>query len=164
MGADAVGIYKNPWGPNPPRPKVNKTLREFYRYAVWFKANPRGEDTLRALFDARFPGGRWVNADVDPAAARAALGEERLVLVYPDAIGQGLGDLERAAWRARRGRPPADVLNGRGRLFPLTRGTRWALGVRRLLERTQILELAALGLFLLVTPVLWVWDAARGRT
>jgi hypothetical protein len=109
VGADAVGIYKNPWGPNPPRPKVEKTLRAYYRYAVWFKANPRGEDTLRALFDARFPGGRWVNADVDPAAARAALGEERLVLVYPGRHRAGAG----GSGARRVARPPRSTARGR---------------------------------------------------
>ena len=66
---------------------------------------------------------------------------------------------------ARKPRPATvDVINGRRRVFRLDRSTRVGLRLRRLLERSMLAEFLFMPVFVVVTPVLWVVDAVRGRT
>jgi hypothetical protein len=84
------------------------------------------------------------------------------VLLYPDAIGIDLGAIERSLCSADPA-PRLVALNGRGRIFALDGITRRRLANRRVLETVRPLEWALLPIFLLLTPVLLLWDLARGR-
>jgi hypothetical protein len=147
-----VGILAYPLGPDfgmeavPPR-----TIRWAYRKALRAKANPRPPEYMRELFAERYPEGR-IESEPPPRA-------ERIVLLYPDAVGLGFGALER---RLPRG-VPARVLNGRRRDFTLDRRTRAALLVRRALHRTMAGEAVFLLGVALTAPVLVAADLARGR-
>ena len=50
MDKKVIGLFHDPW-----RSDIDphRSLAELYRRAVWLKANPRGEDYMRALFASR---------------------------------------------------------------------------------------------------------------
>jgi len=143
-------VLYDPWPARRERP-----VRR-YRTMVEFKANPRDEAYMRALFAERYPDGRLGGLEDVPEA-------ERVVLLYPDATGLGWRPLEQALMR--RAAPSAElrVLNGRRRDFVLDRGARTRLGLRRALETALVGEAAATVVFLVLAPVLLAWDLLRGR-
>ena len=131
--------------------------------AVWYKANPRDEAYMRRLFAERYPDGVFVCADREADWPARLVEGASVVLLYPDAIGQGFGRIE-AVVGARPGPARAPrVLNGRGRDFALDRATRRALALRRFLERTMLIELAFVPFFVVLTPLLLTVDGLRGR-
>jgi hypothetical protein len=145
-----LGILHDPW-----RQRRHRRPRR-YNTMVEFKANPRDEDYLRALFAERYPGGRIGGVDDIGSAAV-------VVLLYPDAIGIGWSAVEREV----RARAPAGtelrVLNGRRRDFALDTRMRRALAVRRVLETALIGEAVLAAVLLVLTPALLGWDLLRGR-
>jgi hypothetical protein len=147
-----IGIPHDPW---PARRGGTGVLRR-YRTMVEFKANPRDEAYLRALFAERYPAGRLGTLD---DVARA----ERVVLVYPDAIGVGWGPMERRVRERARQGTELRVLNGRRRDFALDGRTRRHLHLRRILETSLAGEALATVLFLLATGPLLAADLLRGR-
>ncbi len=152
MSGPVVGLLAYPlgedFGAGAARPR---SLRRAYRKTLYLKANPRPADYMRRLFAERYPDGR-----LEPAPPADAA---QIVLLYPDAIGLGFGSIER---RLPAG-VPVRVLNGRRRDFTLDRRTRRALALRRALERSMIVESAALALAVAATPILLAADLARGR-
>ena len=145
-----VGVWHDPW----PAWRARSLRR--YRSMVEFKANPRDEAYMRALFAERHPEALLRSPD-------EVGGATRVVLLYPDATGIGWSEVERRV-RAAAG-PGAEIvaLNGRRREMPLDGRTRRALALRRLLEVGLVGEAAATLLFLAATPVLLAWDLLRGR-
>jgi hypothetical protein len=149
---DVLGILTYPLGEDfglsdAPR----RSLRRAYRRALFEKSNPRSAEYMRALFDQRYPGAR-IAATHDPEA-------ETIVLLYPDSIGLGFGPLERRV----RGAATVRVLNGRGRDFELDARARRSLAMRRVAERTMVVEAAALAVGVVATPLLLALDFVRGR-
>jgi hypothetical protein len=163
MEQRVVGLFCWPWGPDPAALRASRAPLDLYRYAVWFKANPRSREYMRNLFEERYPGGVFVDVAATPAWREPLAAAGTIVLLYPDAIGLGCGATERAVRGALA--PGADlrVLNGRRRDFALDGGTRRALALRRLLERSMLAELLFIPVFLCVTPVLLAIDLLRGR-
>jgi hypothetical protein len=149
-----VGVLHYPWGEDFGYQALpRKRPRRIYRRTLWWKANPRHPEYMRALFAERYPDGKLHEGAQPPLA-------ETTVLLYPDAIGLGFGALERSL----RGRREVRVLNGRRRDFALDRPTLRALRARRLLERTMLFEVVALPLFVALAVPMWIFDALRGRT
>ena len=130
---------------------TTRTPRWAYRRALLRKSNPRSPEYMRELFALRYPEGRI--EETPPAGATA------IVLLYPDAIGLGFGQIER---RLPRG-VPVRVLNGRRRDFVLDRRTKAGLRTRRLLERTMTAEALFVAVLAAVTPFLLGADLVRGR-
>jgi hypothetical protein len=116
---------------------------------------------MRDLFLAHVPGGRVV--DAGPEMTEALTSADRVLLLYPDAVGLGWRPIEQVVRGAAPASTPIEVLNGRGRSFMLDSRTRPALRLRRVLERTMVVELAAAPLIVGLAPALWVIDAIRGR-
>ncbi|MBF0322869.1 MAG: hypothetical protein HQL62_08020, partial [Magnetococcales bacterium] len=54
MNAPVTGLF-HPWEPPPKRLGM-----DLWRWAVWFKANPRDEATMHTLFRQRFPEGQFI--------------------------------------------------------------------------------------------------------
>jgi hypothetical protein len=83
---------------------------------------------------------------------------EQIVLLWPDGNGLGWYNIERQIFNKKNANTPVYVLNGRNRLFelqrPLWRGYRF----RRFLEKSFLLEVGVLCVFLLTAPALAVWD------
>jgi len=147
-----VGVLHDPW---PARRGSTGMLRR-YRTMVEFKANPRDETYMRALFAERYPGGHFGGLE-DVSEAR------QVVLLYPDATGVGWGPMEqRVRGRAPRG-AELRVLNGRRRDFALDDSTWRRLRLRRALETSLAGEALATLLFLLATVPLLAADLIRGR-
>jgi hypothetical protein len=161
--ASVIALYYSPWpADGQKRPPKSRPLAQ-YRYAVWYKANPRDAGYMRALQQERLQAAEWVEAVASDWIDRVS-NADKIVLIYPDAIGLGFGAIERAVLKHKKASSTVDVLNGRRRQFSLTGATRAALRLRRLLERTMLLELLFIPVFIVVTPVLWTVDAVRGRT
>jgi len=161
MTRRVVALFHSPWpAEGLVRPARSKPL-ELYRYAVWYKANPRTGDYMRTLQQERLPEAEWVDTREHPDWIDRISQADTVVLLYPDAIGLGFGAVERSALRDGR---VVDVLNGRRRAFPLTGATRLRLRLRRVLEWSMLPELLFLPVFVVVTPLLWTIDAVRGRT
>jgi hypothetical protein len=157
-----IALHHNPWPENLERPRGLNPLR-LYRYAVWYKANPRSADYLRALLAEQFPGVACVSSDQADWRERIAAADE-VVLLYPDAIGLSFASVEREIDACKKAWAGVTVLNGRRRRFRLNGGTLLGLRLRRALEWTMLPELLFLAVFVVITPLLWVFDLARGRT
>jgi hypothetical protein len=163
MESRVVGLYHWSWGPSPAQQKGRRSPVSLYRYAVWFKANPRSREYMRALFEERYPGGMFLESD-DASTWRAAIRSAGIVvLLYPDATGIGWRRVDRETRRLLAPQAVLRVLNGRRRDFALDGATRRALVLRRLLERSMLAELAFIPVFLCTTPVLLLNDWLRGR-
>jgi hypothetical protein len=164
MTGRTVTLIYSPWPVEGlKRPPRSKPLAQ-YRYAVWYKANPRGAGYMRALQQERFPAAEWVEARGQGDWLDRVSQAETVVLLYPDAIGLGFGAIERSVLSYKAKSAAVEVLNGRRRQFGLTSATRWRLRLRRFLEWTMLPEMAFIPVFIVVTPVLWMIDAVRGRT
>jgi hypothetical protein len=158
-----VALFHSPWpAAGLARPTRNKPLQQ-YRYAVWYKANPRTAIYMRALQQECFSDAEWVDtrehSDWIDRLSRA----DKIVLLYPDSIGLGFGPVERSVLAHKLDWATVEVLNGRRRQFRLNDATRFGLRLRRLLEWSMLLELLFLPVFIVVTPLLWAIDAVRGR-
>lgn len=158
-----IGLFRDPWPPELANARSSRNPSQLFRYAVWYKANPRSEERMRELFHEYVPEGEFVAVDRDPAWLQKVAETDSIVLLYPDCTGLFQGRLEREVLRGKPVRASVRVLNGRSRLFLLTPAVRRSLRLRRFLERTMLLEMAANVVFLLVTPILLILDLARGR-
>jgi hypothetical protein len=160
-----IGLFFSPWDPQLKSPSAVRSRNPLtmYRRAFWFKANPRDERYMKDLFTGYFREGVFINIDRDPFW-HDNLGEaDTVVLLYPDAIGQGFYPLETKVQRRKKRRAAIRALNGRRREFLLNRATLYSLRVRRIMERWMLGEVAALILFAFITPVLVVIDLLKGR-
>jgi hypothetical protein len=88
---------------------------------------------------------------------------EKIVLLWPDANGTGWARTEREIFHQAQPAASIIVLNGRRRSFELTRSDWRRFKWRRLLEKTFVVEVAALAAFLLTSPLLALWDFSQGR-
>lgn len=159
-----VGLFSYPWNKVFTVPRnTGLGLMGMYRWAVWFKANPRSEEYMRALFAERFPQGEFINVNADHEWQSKACKADTMILLYPDAIGLGFHDLERNAQRVKKTWTEVRALTGRRREFLLNRATFKALRFRRFIEMGMVGEMAAIPLFVLFSPLLLVVDWARGR-
>jgi hypothetical protein len=159
-----VALFYMPWAAaGPERPKGINPI-DLYRYAVWYKANPRNVDYMRTLLAEHFPDATWVNTVEHADWADRISAADTVVLLYPDAIGLGFSSVERVVMAHKRAWAGVEVLNGRRRRFRLNGATRTGLRLRRLLEWTMLPELIFLPVFIVATSLLWVADLVRGRT
>jgi hypothetical protein len=158
-----VALYHNPWPQAGMERPQGRSLGALYRYAVWYKANPRSAEYMRALLAERLPEALWVSTGTDADWRQRIAAADQVVLLYPDAIGLGFSAVERALMGSKRPWAGVSVLNGRRRKFLLNGATRRALRLRRALEWTMLPELLFLPVFVAVTPVLWTLDRIRGR-
>jgi hypothetical protein len=158
-----VALFYSPWpAEGLERPARSKPLAQ-YRYAVWYKANPRSAAYLRALQQERHPDAEWVDTGADLDWISRVSRADSVILLYPDSIGLGFGHLERAVFAHKPDWAAVEVLNGRRREYRLNSATRLGLRLRRVLEWTMLPELLFVPVFIVVTPLLWTIDAVRGR-
>ena len=159
-----LALYYSPWPADGlKRPPKSRPFAQ-YRYAVWYKANPRNPGYMRALQQDRLPAAEWVEVSADDDWITRVSSADKIVLLYPDAIGLGFGAVERAVFKHKTASAAVEVLNGRRRHFRLNGATRAALRLRRALERSMVLEFLFVPIFIVGTPILWAIDAMRGRT
>jgi len=82
----------------------------------------------------------------------------QIVLLWPDANGMGWFNIERQIFKRKQADTPVYVLNGRRRLFELPRKQWGAFRIKRFIEKTFLLEIGVLLLFIVTAPILAVWD------
>ncbi len=158
-----VGLYANPMScKRPPATTlVGRGLHKLQDAVVW-KANGRDADYMRELFAERYPGAAMLELENDqwqePTAAAG-----RVFLLYPDCIGLGWTIFEARIVAAISSGTELRVLNGRKRDFKFNLPIWMSMFARRVIERTMLVELAAIPLFLAVTPALLIYDTLRGR-
>jgi hypothetical protein len=153
-----TGVRYDPWARAASR-ELPRPL-ELYRRAVAYKANPRSREYMETLFASTVAGGRLVEAEPTPSSLADA---DRVVLLYPDAIGVGFGRLERRVLAQVPAGAKLWALNGRRRLFELTPKTRRRLALRRLLEVSMLPEAVVTVLFAAASVPLALIDLLRGR-
>jgi len=165
MNIRTVGLFFSPWDPHvkSPSARLSRNPLTMYRRAVLFKSNPREEKYMRELFVEHFREGMFINIDDDPLWRDKLPRAETLVLLYPDAIGQGFFVLEKEVLRQIRGCAGLWALNGRRREFRLNTATLCSLRIRRVMERFMMGEMVALILFILITPVFLLEDLLKRR-
>lgn len=164
MNRRTIALFHSPWPADGlARPPRSKPFAQ-YRYAVWYKANPRDADYMRALQCELIPDAEWVDTREQPDWSSRLADADEVVLLYPDSIGLGFNRVERAVMAHKAASAAVGVLNGRRRKFHLNGATRLGLRLRRLLEWSMLPEFLFLPIFVAATPLMWAFDAARGRT
>lgn len=163
MDRKVVGLFYSAWNKDIEGWRSSRHLLELYRYAVWFKANPRSKDYMCTLFTERFPAAMLFDLNEDPAWRDYVRCADIVVLLYPDAIGLGFATLEHEVRRLLKPLAALRVLSGRRREFVMNSSTSRALIVRRVLERSMLLELLFTPIFVCLTPLLLMIDLLRGR-
>ncbi len=176
--------------PVPAPLRWNAAARTWWDHRTWFEryeANPRSSSAMLAIAAAAI-GGAFAGLvpdiaapfPIDPAVAAgfgavvappddsaglaawvAANGYDTVLLLYPDAIGQGWGAVESALIALPGVR--LWVINGRRRMFRLDPAIRCGLRLRRWLSTWRLAEI---GFALAIVPLaltLAAADAARGR-
>jgi hypothetical protein len=83
---------------------------------------------------------------------------EQIIILWPDANGMGWFKIEQQVFKAKKAAAPVYVLNGRKRLFELSRALWRQYRLRRFLEKSFLLEIGVLVLFLVTAPALALWD------
>jgi hypothetical protein len=158
--AGTIGLFLDTWHHSS---QPGKSLIQLYRRSVWLKANPRSENYMRALFRSRYPTGSFLNVLEHPGWMKEVASASEVVLLYPDATGLYFAPLERRVLSHVTGATAVRVLNGRRRSFEWSRRVRWALRMRRLIERAMLGELLAFLPFFVMTPFFLLSDSFKGR-
>jgi hypothetical protein len=158
-----VALFHSPWPAGGLERPVRSEPWSQYRYAVWYKANPRSAEYMRVLQQERLPDAEWVETGEHSDWIERLSRADMIVLLYPDSIGLGFGRIERSVLEHKLDWTDVVVLNGRRREFRLNKATRFGLRLRRLLEWSMLPEILFLSVFVVVTPLLWAIDAVRGR-
>jgi hypothetical protein len=159
---NVIGIFQDRWVGIRQLPTSFRNPLGLWMKAVWYKANPRSPDYMKALFAERYPGAIFLDTGAGAISAATMAGASKVVLLYPDSIGLGYASIERSV---ARNAPNAavEVLSGRRRQFAFDRTSRWALRCRRFLEWTMLIECFAGIAVLLATPFLLLLDFVRGK-
>jgi hypothetical protein len=118
---------------------------------------------MHAVLAEHCPDAELVSTSEDSSWSDRVAQADKVVLLYPDAIGLGFSAVERVVYKRKKVWAGVSVLNGRRRSFRLNAISRLSLRIRRSLEWTMLFELLFLPVFLVATPLMWVIDLARGR-
>lgn len=159
-----VALYYDPWSQN--KPGSTGWLSIFssrFMKAVRSKSNPRDEAYMRDLLDQRYPDAELVRYG-EACDNNKFQQADKLVLLYPDAIGLGFGSLEKEIFDLIDEATELHILNGRRRDFLLDKKVYRSLRLRRFLEKSMLGEFAFTLVFIAVTPFFLVIDWMRGRT
>jgi hypothetical protein len=142
------------WIPNRYVRRLFEKLDGYHEY----RGNPRSLAYMKDL------AGHYVgNVDQgtigDPSMLRKIPTVEQIILLWPDANGMGWFRLERHVFKKKKSNSLVYVLNGRRRLFELTRRQWRTIAFKRFLEKSFLLEFGVLMLFMVTAPLLALWDS-----
>jgi len=122
---------------------------------ICHRANPRSFAYMKEVFEAFYPEGEIVLLENLPSKV------DKVILLYPDAIGLGQGSIES---RLRRNNAPIFILNGRRRHFELTNYMRNKLRVKRFLESSFLCEVFFTPFIIILGMLAALKDRIMGRT
>lgn len=137
----------------------------FSRLSLYLRRrrNPRSMEYMEALCTEQFGTDYTIVAASDISVI--AIGEvDEIVLLWPDGNGYGWAAIERTVFSKMDAKAKLTVLNGRRRSFNFNKKLRVQYLLRRFAERFWIAEIFSTALFILVTPLLLLWDFAKGRS
>jgi hypothetical protein len=154
-----VGLYYDPLVKNSERKGVAGRLYMHYTALL----APRDESYMRHLFEQRYPDGSFLNAGVDGNWQTKIRDAEKIVLLFPDAIGFGFSRLEHEVRRLKSAAAEVRFLNGRTRTLQISASVRSQLRLRRLLVRFLVFEMLAIVPFFFATLLFAGSDRVRGR-
>lgn len=150
-----IGLYE----PYPEPPSEQGFFQSLDR-VLKNKANPRDETYMQDLFKEYFPGGIFINISENEGWKQKTSGADKIVYLFPDAIGLKSRQLTEAANDDAQN---IVVLNGRRRLFRLDGAMKFSLSWRRFIERFLVGEILFAGVFVILTPIFLIIDLIRGR-
>lgn len=127
-----------------------------------YRGNPRSLDYMNELI-GRHLGQAKLVPDNDLSLLSHVPTVEQVVFLWPDANGMGWFDIERRVFKLKKTGSDVYVLNGRKRLFRLSRHQWKVVRFKRFLEKSFLLEVGVLLLFAITAPVLALWDSFAGR-
>jgi hypothetical protein len=140
------------WIPN----RFIRTLFEKLGGYHEYRGNPRSLEYMKGLVD-QYLG----KVDLVPTHDLSMLScptVEQIVLLWPDANGMGWSDIEQRVFKLKKSSGEVYVLNGRKRLFGLSKSQWRAIRLKRFLEKSFVLEMGVLLLFVITAPLLALWD------
>lgn len=162
MIENAIGIFYDHWARTREAPTTWRNPFSLWRKAVWYKANPRSANYMKALLAKRYPHAEFLDIGSNTLPSDALKRASKVVLLYPDAIGLGFTPIEHSVIR-QAPQAAVEVLNGRRRQFAFDGSSRRALRFRRFLEWTMLVECFTGIVILLATPFLIFADFVRGK-
>ena len=122
-----------------------------------YRGNPRSLEYMKGLVD-HYLGKTDLVPTYDLSMLSRIPTVDQIVLLWPDANGMGWFDIERRVFKLKRASSDVYVLNGRKRLFGLSK-IQWRLiRFKRFLEKSFLLEMGVLLLFIITAPILALWD------
>lgn len=127
-----------------------------------YRRCPRDKNYMRDLFHKVF-NGDYQFSDADELKAELVRQAEEIVLLWPDGNGYGWFGTEYKVLRWKNRDCSVLVLNGRHRHFQFSPGLWLSYLSRRTLERFWIGEIVFSLIFVVVSPLIVVWDLVRGR-
>lgn len=142
-----------------------KSLFDFYRYAVWYKSNPKNLVLTLEFLRNYFPALEGVDLNFDDKRSIElvlSLGED-IVFLYQDSIGLGYLFSEIKFIHKILLTKNVYAINGRGRKIPINLSTYPGILIRRFFEWTMLPEIIFSLLFILVTPFFFASDVIRGK-
>jgi hypothetical protein len=154
-----VGLYYDPLARNSQRKGVGGRLYMHYMALL----APRDESYMRHIFEQRYPGASFLNAGIDGNWQTEIKTAEKIVLLFPDAIGFGFSRLEHQVRGLKSATAEVCFLNGRTRTLQISASVRSQLRLRRLLVRFLVFEMLAIVPFFFATLWFAGSDRVRGR-
>jgi hypothetical protein len=124
-----------------------------------YRGSPRPLSYMKELMHSRI--GKINSSDMTETSIVSQVDVskfQQIILLWPDANGMGWFNIERQIFKRKQADAPVYVLNGRRRLFELPRKQWRSFRVKRFLEKTFLLEVGVLLLFIVTAPILALWD------
>src|SRR5262245_19882691 len=155
-----VGVWADPWK----RYADSGGLYGKWMRFVMTRAISRDREYMERLFEQAHPGQEFIALEGSTTDLGPRIRErDTVVILFSDAVGQGMSGIERYVMRHRERGQEIRVLNGRRREFVLT-GRVWRqLKFRRFLERVPLVDVTLVAVLVLLAPVLLLADAVTGR-
>ena len=123
------------------------------------RANPRSLAYMKETINSRMGNLDLIQTyDLSNLSTINISAFEQIIILWPDANGMGWFNIEKQVFKAKKANAPVYVLNGRKRLFELSRALWRRYRFRRFLEKSFLLEFGVLVVFFMTAPSLALWD------
>jgi hypothetical protein len=142
-------------------PSLARVIRKFGGY-LEYRCYPRSLAYMQQLVERMLPGFQTQKVQLVTSQQELAMVPwsqfASVVLLWPDANGAGWTAVETYVFTKKMPGCGVYVLNGRGRLFDLNQRLWRSYQFKRVLEKSFALETLVLGIFLVTSPIMALWD------